>query len=285
MRVTNWTNPTPPRPDQIDLMQPLDLSHPQARGLIWSWLGVGFGRGSNKVIDLSPRRNHGTLTRMDPATDWVFDRQVGWGLDFDGSDDYTEVPFTIGLPFTISCWLRLPGAGACYALSLSESAYTTRQFYIGTGAVDPSRWTFALRHNTTFTDNEATSAAGAVAAGVWVQLTGVAVATTLRQLYVNGVLAGTNTTSMGTPVVDRMWIGGLGDSTPSYSAVRIANVMVYNRVLAASEVFNVWHPGRRWGMLRTLTGRTTVFVPAAPPAATVNPWFFQNMILRGRGRG
>jgi len=39
------------------------------------------------LYDVSGRGNHGTLTNMDPATDWVGSPD-GWALDFDGSNDH-----------------------------------------------------------------------------------------------------------------------------------------------------------------------------------------------------
>ena len=39
------------------------------------------GNGTTTLTDLSGNGNHGTLTNMDPATDWVADtRMAGFGL-------------------------------------------------------------------------------------------------------------------------------------------------------------------------------------------------------------
>lgn len=62
----------------------LNRSHPLAQGLVGAW---AFYEGSgDKLYDLSGNGHDGTLTNMDPATDWVAG-QYGWALDFDGSDD------------------------------------------------------------------------------------------------------------------------------------------------------------------------------------------------------
>jgi len=55
-------------------------------GLVGAWAPSVSGWGGNVLRDLSGQGNHGTLTNMDPATDWV----VSGGkqaLDFDGVDD------------------------------------------------------------------------------------------------------------------------------------------------------------------------------------------------------
>lgn len=62
----------------------------------WAWDGlVGLwvprlGPTGATLYDLTGNGNDGTLTNMDPATDWVAGEN-GWALDFDGSDDYVDL--------------------------------------------------------------------------------------------------------------------------------------------------------------------------------------------------
>src|SRR3989344_5194629 len=62
---------------------------PSVNGLVGYW---NFNDGSGTTAeDKSGQGNNGTLTNMDPATDWV-DGKVGSGaLDFDGSNDYVDL--------------------------------------------------------------------------------------------------------------------------------------------------------------------------------------------------
>lgn len=76
--------------DDVDWANPLS-DHPLNDGLRLCMLGVGPGFGSNKWFDVSGYHNHGTLTNMDPSTDWVGGRH-GYALDFDGTNDYVNVP-------------------------------------------------------------------------------------------------------------------------------------------------------------------------------------------------
>lgn len=46
--------------------------------------------------DISEYNNKGTLTLMDPATDWVR-TPYGYGLDFDGTDDHINIPHSDSL--------------------------------------------------------------------------------------------------------------------------------------------------------------------------------------------
>ena len=59
-------------------------------GLVGLW-ALSLGPTGLTLFDVSGRRNHGTLTAMDPATDWVTTKK-GWALDFAGDDDYVTAP-------------------------------------------------------------------------------------------------------------------------------------------------------------------------------------------------
>ena len=63
----------------------VNRAHPLARGLVGCWL-MNEGTGE-RVFDHSGYGNHGLMTNMDAATDWV-QSPHGGALDFDGSDDY-----------------------------------------------------------------------------------------------------------------------------------------------------------------------------------------------------
>ena len=55
------------------------------QGLVGAWSPCLSPRGGTVLRDLSGRGNHGTLTNMDPATDWVTSGGKT-ALDYDGSD-------------------------------------------------------------------------------------------------------------------------------------------------------------------------------------------------------
>lgn len=69
---------------------------------------AGLGPTGLTFRDCSGFGNHGTLTNMDPGTDWVISGGR-YALDFDGSNDYVSVPNPAALDFgtgdfTISLW-------------------------------------------------------------------------------------------------------------------------------------------------------------------------------------
>ncbi len=77
------------------------------KGLVGLW-APSLGPTGITLRDQSSSQNHGTLTNMDPATDWVASPN-GWVLDFDGGDDYVTID---GLEedrdgsFSVSVWFK-----------------------------------------------------------------------------------------------------------------------------------------------------------------------------------
>lgn len=95
----------------------IDPQHWYAQGLVYALLGGG----SPTLLcrDAGPFGLLGTLTNMDPATDWVFNGELNrWCLEFDGTDDYVSIPATAalnGTHFTASAWVWWINAGTTYA--------------------------------------------------------------------------------------------------------------------------------------------------------------------------
>lgn len=74
-------------------------------------LGLGRTHNTTRYHDSSARKNHGTLTNMDPATDWVWSNTLNrFALDFDGSNDcvVNATPvFATTFPFSIAFWTKI----------------------------------------------------------------------------------------------------------------------------------------------------------------------------------
>ena len=83
---------------------------------VWCPSRDTLGNGTTTLTDLVGSSN-GTLTNMDPATDWVSDTDAGGirALDFDGSDDFVSLGNTTSLTstaFSVSFWMRWNGVDA-----------------------------------------------------------------------------------------------------------------------------------------------------------------------------
>ena len=87
----------------------IDPLHPLARGLVFAGLGMGNRTAFYKDSSRESKGNDGTLTNMDPATDWLWEPKLGrWALDFDGSNDYVQLPLLPPIRAS-ACWFH-PGA-------------------------------------------------------------------------------------------------------------------------------------------------------------------------------
>jgi len=80
-----------------------ESAHPNLwDGLVGAWM-PSLGVTGGILRDVSENENHGTLTNMDPATDWVTTSK-GLALDFDGVNHLVEVPDNESLSIATSDW-------------------------------------------------------------------------------------------------------------------------------------------------------------------------------------
>jgi hypothetical protein len=105
------------------------------KGLVGAWC-PSMGVTGNTLRDLSGRNNHGTLTNMDPATDWVIDNGQ-YALDFDGSNDYisfsnSEVGKFYQDNFTVSVWVCSTDSSG-YEVIIGRDNLNNRSWVIGYG--------------------------------------------------------------------------------------------------------------------------------------------------------
>ena len=111
------------RPENFEV----DLSHPLMRGAVL--LGLGQAHHSIRYRDESAKGNHGVLTNMDPATDWLWEPKLGrWALDFDGSNDYVQLPLLPPIRAS-ACWCHLGAIPDWFTLSLFSTNTGYPYFY------------------------------------------------------------------------------------------------------------------------------------------------------------
>jgi len=161
-------------------------------GLVGYWpLAAG---GGTTAFDLSGYGNHGTLTNMDPAADWVV-TEKGRALDFDGDDDAViggvNVPFATS-NVTISTWLYLTGHEAWSTVfgktsTRASSAYNWGMFFDGGGD------RLCLCRNGVFVT------ASTISRNKWLHIVGWA-SDTNAKLYINQTLKYTKGSGLGVGV-------------------------------------------------------------------------------------
>lgn len=247
------------------------------RGCIGAWCPSVDRSRSVLLTDHSPYRNHGTLTNMDPPTDWV-GSGTGVALDFDGTDDYavSAALATVlrGLDtFSICFWAKKAatwslnpaaiavqnGATAADLLVIypgdNSGGNGVRVFFNGSAIVnedtatyDPTQWRhYALRMG----------GAGAV-------------------MYVDGISVGTSGTQVAiTSNVTEFRIGNWNGSQ-SFQG-QLDDIRIYSRTLAQTEIQRLaTRRGIAYERQRTVVG----YVAAAPASGGTS-----NGLARGVARG
>lgn len=146
--------------------------------------------------DLSAYRNHGLLTGMDPATDWILAEKPvgGHALQFDGLNDTVVVgtgyPRPVK-PISISIWVRVDDleSGNYHKIMIGDANLTT----LGSGWAIQVRnastirfwvnhWNNNIAEFTTFTDT-----------ANWHHVVGIYDGATIK-IWIDGVLGGTTDT-------------------------------------------------------------------------------------------
>jgi hypothetical protein len=214
---------------------------PLAKGLVFA--GLGGGASTLQMVDSSGYGNHGTLTNMDPPTDWVFDSTLGrWVVDYISAvNQYVGGSLVISgfYAITFSVWFKTSTSQSAYLLSFPEaSAAVGSALSIGTSTVVAAVRTDA-------------SAASEVAYsttphnGIWHNLCGQWYDNKTR-IYFDGqyrnqatVVGTTTDASYGKFSIGQF--NGFGYDAGRYTGL-LSDEMVWNRVLSPSEIKQLADP-------------------------------------------
>jgi hypothetical protein len=188
------------------------------------------GTGGIVAADSSGNGNDGTLTNMDPAIDWV-DGKLGKALDFDGADDYVDLPLMKDTSaYTMEMWVYPDALGGfIFANDAANGNWKS--------SASTSTWYTRIDGSSTRDD----MALSSLTTGEWTYLAftydGV---NDVKKVYKNGVIVTTKTpTSHGAGSLDldsatANMIGNSNDGS-NFNGT-IDEVRIYNRVLSADEI-------------------------------------------------
>ena len=205
-------------------------------GLVGAWV-PSLGPTAGTLLDRSAYSNHGTLTNMDPATDWQ--NSGGWCLDFDGINDY--VATTLQTPKTANraflCRVRYSGTLASNQFDIAVSGGTAaigKGVYCGFGT--NSQWGSTGFGCSQYGD-------GFAVAGVndskW--HTGVFQHVGNNwSIWVDGVQRAAKTMTT-VPSAGGVVLGT--SITNDYYAGQIAEVMIFDRALSGAEILQLHQLG------------------------------------------
>jgi hypothetical protein len=216
-------------------------------GVVGFWSATA-GPSGYRLLDRSGRGNHGTLTNMDAATDWVVDGGR-YALDFDGTNDYVLIQKSQSFDAligdkTIQAWIKTSGAGASFRTVFSRDK--TFSITLNNNVFGTFNWVAS----------QFASSGVNVANSLWNHLVvqiraGVSNGS---QCFVNGLPRGsafTYNTQVGNTTND-LTIGSALDGANSivneYVAGRFDDLILWARTLSSSEILQLYQIGRG-GML------------------------------------
>jgi hypothetical protein len=225
------------------------------QGVVGFW-SASAGPSGYRLLDRSGRGNHGTLTNMDAATDWVID-SGRYALDFDFVNDYVSlgtswIPLATGSPFTYAVWVnvnsfattRYCNVGAFRSLTGTFAFYVSNEvFYLGllmgSNNANWGRWKNDVA-SSTFLNTWRLC--------VYTYNGGGATTATNFTTYVDGVQYSVNASLGFGPQFSENAIGYDGGFSATYMSGRISESILFNRAISGEEARLLYQIGRG-GML------------------------------------
>jgi len=180
---------------------------------------------------------------MDPATDWV-DGRLGTALDFDGSDDYLELPEpNVGSSptlFTVSGWIKPESGGRSRFITPQSSG---RDHFL---LHDRNDADFGIFVNESANTNlrRYTTPNGTMPYGQWSHFAAIVdEANNDIRLYVNGQLEKNATDSDPISGWSGTWIMGQRGNNSDYLNGKLDDVRIYDRALTEANVQDLYESG------------------------------------------
>lgn len=206
-------------------------------GVVGAWCPSVDNSRSTRLTDFSGYGSHGTLTNMDPGTDWVASGGK-IALDFDGTNDYVAIPFSfVSTEITMSCWIKTTSSTtALTAMSCNNAASDGTLFKMGSGLTTGDKAGFQIRSDTfgsgSFGDSTTT-----INTGLWFHLAMILRISGSWDGYVNGVReAGVSGLGADVWTFTKSAIGCLDrSSTAQFWLGAVDDARVYNRALTPPE--------------------------------------------------
>ena len=220
------------------------------QGLVGCWC-PSLGASGFRLIDRSGNGNHGTLTNMDPGTDWV-PSGGNLALDFDGVNDYVTAS-DANLPSgnllsSMAFWVFLRNTSSSGGVvgfgntGVTLAAFRAYANLRGAGIVSVE-----------FAGNNTAYSTTSLIPLRWYHFAVVKKPGVINQttdIYINGVkqtLVGTS--SANTPNIGLLNFE-VGVFNAAYFNGQIDDIRIYNRALTPSEILLLYTGGRGVGLLQ-----------------------------------
>jgi len=220
----------------------LDRGHPFSKGLVGCWL-MNEG-GGNKIYDLSGNGNTNDFVNSPIWVPGKFGSAVDFEKDSAQYTNFQNTAFQVGVPFTITAWIKIETAGIYQGIISTDSFGFVDAVYWGVefDVASDNRLRIhygdgtggALGDRRTLDQNAGTT----ISAGVWYFVVGIMTGPITGSLWINGISQSFTTSGTGgLPIGYSVNPGGIGRmNSVNYFDGSIDNVMIYNRALSASEI-------------------------------------------------
>ena len=215
-------------------------SLPRSHNIVGRWVPSAGATGFRLVDRVCS--NHGTLTNMDPASDWVASGGK-LALDFDGSDDFVNTGnWSNSLTrISVSAWVR-PTSGTRQDF-VSKWGSINYQYVLLQG-VTASRFQFYISTTSSNAIGSGDSTT-VISAGVWYHVVGTYDGSTVR-LFINGLLESSTSHSGNLSASTQNNL--IGKSGDALFAGQLDDVTIFNTALTANEVREIYRLGRGYGV-------------------------------------
>lgn len=196
------------------------------------------GNGTSTVSDLSGNSRSGTLTNMDPATDWISDTGAGGvrALDFDSSNDFVTSTFSLAANSTqmLSAWFKTRKVSGIQFIATTHDALYLR---VNGNKLDGYSNPFVYMLGTT-----------TLSTNTWHHAVILKTSTQLR-LYLNGTLEATASLSGKLEATSIMYLARQNSNTSNLFDGLIDDVRLFHgTAMGATEVSFLYGSGSGRGI-------------------------------------
>lgn len=262
----------------VNWQNPINWNHPLNKGTVAWWLNVPHWSGGTVWRDLG-NRIHGTLTSMDPATDWAKGSRIGgWGeLDFDATNDYIDVGGTDEMYFgnddyCLSGWVNIGATGAHRGL-LAKASTTTPVWFFHIRTTGTIRFQYKKDNNQNF--RVETNGSTTVPDNTWTHILGQRTGTS-GEIYIDGILQ--SITTQGTFGTMKVLASTTEIARRTQTAAqhfllgRLDDVRAWRRSFSETEVADIYQLSLQY--YPGLLNRWTDFNIDPPAAAAGTPYYY-----------
>jgi len=188
--------------------------------------------GTDTLLDFSGNGKTGTLTSMDPASDWVLSASK-YCLDFDGTNDQVLAAeaMSVSANVSISLWANVAAASKGAFIKIGGSSGVG--IGIGDGTLDANGLILTLAHEGVAWLNTGYS----FTTNTWTHIAFTKTAANAGEVFVNGVsVITTGSIAIASAGDLTTYIGGYSAPPDRFCTAKLDDIRLFDRVLSGAEI-------------------------------------------------